>query len=99
MPLDEKKKEMLMELLAQLVDEMDDFAIEENKMPDVPEEVTSPEGEPMAVIEEKTAMPLDEAKEEVVDKIDEAALGAEEELEEEEDETGKPNWSNFVRRG
>ena len=96
-----EKKEMIMGLLSQLIDEMDDYEMEEMKAMG-----EDGDGEPMAIVKEEKAMPLEEAKEEVMETIDEAAAEGAEEMdmdmtmeEEMEEEDEKMDFPGFVRRG
>jgi hypothetical protein len=89
------EKELKLKLLEQLMEEMDEAALksklpkEKAMMEDKPEVIE----EPMAKIVEEKVVPLDEAKEEVMEKLEEAQ-SEESEMEDEDEDYG----SDLLRR-
>lgn len=81
--MEDMDKELKMELLQKLMDEMDDGMAKRLPMKKRMEEAMASEDEPMAVVEEKQVMPLDDAQELVEDKLEAAS---EEPQEDEDDE-------------
>jgi len=95
------EKKITMKLIDNLIKQMDDHEMGEYSSEGSGEMMAEMdgEGEPIAIMEEKKAMPLSDAKDEIADKIQSAMDGEETggALSEEDDDSEKPMFSGFMK--